>query len=222
MLKKSIGKILLVFCLMLLIFPNMGASHLISNAIETGQATIIATKTNLYSSADFSSEKVTILDEDEQPVLITLKFNDIVTINEIQEDFAYVKTEQGVDGWIYKYYLSQTPSQAVYPVFNATIRKDTIIYDIDKANSGNLAMAGTRVYIFNGYDKKEDLTQVQIVLEDTSLFVGYIATEDLEPDGVSKMLIVAITVIAAAVTIILSLLYIKKKIKKKKKRKEKA
>ncbi|MBQ8444715.1 MAG: hypothetical protein IJX25_05130, partial [Clostridia bacterium] len=92
------------------------------------------------------------------------------------------------------------------------------IYDIDMTSTGQLVKAGSRIYIYDGFDKNNKLTAVQVVLEDTSLYVGYIATADVEPDGVSKMLIVAITVIIAAVTIVLSLVFIKKKKKKKEKK----
>ncbi|MBE7074222.1 MAG: hypothetical protein E7379_03945 [Clostridiales bacterium] len=215
--KKSFGKIILSLCLILLSLFSIGKNPMFANALSNGQAFVIASKCNLYSSADFQSTKVTVLDQDEQPVLITLKFNDTVTISEIQEDFAFVQTSKGAQGWIYKYYLSQNTSQDIYPVFNASIRKDTIIYDVNKTSTEKLALAGTRVYIYGGFNKSEEYTAVQIVLEDTSLYVGYISTADIEPDGVSKMLIVAITIISATVTIILSLLYIKKKKKKKNK-----
>ena len=221
MTKKSFSKCLMLLCLAVLILAPFGTSQVFANALSNGQAFVIASKCNLYSFADFASQKVTVLDEDEQPVLITLKFNDSVTISSIEEDFAFVETSKGIQGWIYKYYLSQNDSQDVYPVFNATIRKDTIIYDVNKASTEKLALAGTRAYIYGGYNKKEEYTAVQIVLEDTSLYVGYISTADIEPDGVSKMLIVAITIITAAVTITLSLLFIKKKMRKKRKLKEK-
>ncbi|MBQ8792703.1 MAG: SH3 domain-containing protein [Clostridia bacterium] len=218
MTKKICGKLMLMLCLAVLLVAGISTPQLYSHALSLGQASVIATKTSLYTSADFSSEKVTILDEDEQPVLITLKLNDSVEISQIQEDFAYVTTSKGYTGWMYKYYLSQNDAQDVYPVFNATIRTDTIIYDIDKTSTSQLALAGSRVYIYDGFDKNQEYTAVQVVLEDTSLYVGYIATADVEPDGVSKMLIVAITVIIAAVTIVLSLVFIKKKKKKKEKK----
>lgn len=55
---------------------------------------------------------------------------------------------------------------------------------------------------------------VQIVLEDGSLYNGYMLKADIEPDGISATLIVGITIIVAVATIILSLLFIKKKKKK--------
>lgn len=204
---------------MLIVLFATIATPQFSSALELGQASIIASRCNLYSQADFSSDKVTVLDSEEQPVLITLRLNDTVVVNEISGDFAYVSTNKNVDGWIYKYYLSQNTERDVYPVFNGTITKDTVIYDVDKQSTSILATQGTRIYLYEGFDKGSEYTAIQIALEDSSLFTGYISTADIEPDGISKMLIVAITVIAAAVTIVLSLVFIRKK---KKKKKEKA
>ena len=63
-------------------------------------------------------------------------------------------------------------------------------------------------------DSEEDFVAVQIVLEDGSLYNGYMLKADIEPDGISATLIVGITIIVAVATIILSLLFIKKKKKK--------
>ncbi|MBO5394294.1 MAG: SH3 domain-containing protein [Clostridia bacterium] len=217
MTKKLFSKLFIGLCLLFTLVGSFAAPKL-SSALELGHAFVIASRCNLYQEAKFDSDKVTVLDEEEQPVLITLKLNDTVTVNDTQDDFAFVTTEKGAQGWVYKFYLSQNTSPDIYPVFNGSVRKDTVIYDIDKNSTGELALAGSRVYLYEGYDKKSEYTAVQIALADSSLFTGYISTADIEPDGVSKMLIVAITIIAAAATIILSLVFIKKKRKKKEKK----
>ena len=210
--KKIFLSLLLIIPLILSLFiPSISA-----NAIESGGAYVIASKCNLYSEAKFDSEKVTTLDDLEQPVLITLKFGEEVIITEIQDDFAKVSV-RNVEGWVYKYYLSQSNSQDVYPVFNGTVRKDSVVYDVDKEPTEIIAKADSRIFIYKGFSKKE-LTAVQIVLDDGSLYTGYLTTADIEPDGVSKLLIVAITIIIAAVTIILSIIFIKKGRKKKDKK----
>lgn len=211
--KIFIGLFLLIAAVALFATPQF------SSAIELGQASVIASRCNLYTNADFESEKVTILDSEQQPVLITLKLNDVVTVNEVSGNFAHVTTAKQINGWIYKYYLSQNAERNIYPVFNGTITNDTVIYDTDKQSTGILATKGSRIYLYQGFDKSSEYTAVQIALEDSSLFTGFIPTADIEPDGISKMLIVAITVIAAAVTIVLSLVFIRKKQKKKKEKK---
>ena len=218
--KRIWSKLIIVAIIFATALASFTSPANFSHALDNGQAFVIASKCNLYNSADFTSDKVTYLDEEDQSVLITLKFNDSVTISDIQDDFAFVTTEKGHTGWMYKFYLTQNTSQDVYPVFNATIRTDTVIYDIEQNSTGKIATAGTRVFLYNGFDKTAELTPIQFALEDTTLYVGYISTKDIEPDGISKMLVVALTVIIAAVTIILSLLFIKKKTKKKKKKAE--
>ncbi|MBP3345238.1 MAG: hypothetical protein J6K97_03440 [Clostridia bacterium] len=219
--KKSVFVIIaMLFSMMLSLFSFSQPS---SNALSTGQASVIASKCNLYNDADFESGKVIVLDEDEQPVIITLRLNDTVTINEIQGDWANVTTSKNIDGWIYRFYLTQNSSQDVYPVFNGKVLKDSPIFDMDLKESGHAAKANQRIFIYKGIEEEkghEGYTAIQIVLEDGSLYSGYISTKSIEADGVSRLLIVAITIIVAAVTIILSIVFIRKKSKKKKNNKK--
>ena len=191
-------------------------SNFWTNALsETGEAKVIVSRSYLYTSDNFSSEKVSFT-QDESTILVVLEHGDSVTIKFFSGDFAYVSTEDEKEGYIYKYYISDNISQSVYPVFNASIRKDSTIFDIDKNATQYTAKKGSRVYIYKGFNDKEEYTAVQIVLEDESLYNGYILTEDINPDGVSGLLIIAISVIIATVTIILSLIFMKKKKKKDK------
>ena len=83
-------------------------------------------------------------------------------------------------------------------------------------DTGLIAKKDTRIFIYSGFNEKKQYTPVQLVLEDGSLYNGYIKTADIKPDGISSLLIIGISIIAAAVTIILSLVFIQKKNKKKK------
>lgn len=184
-------------------------------ALEHGQsATVIASRCNLYKNADFSSEKILITIEEDAPVEYYLKHNDVVDVLEFENDFALVSTTDQVEGWVYKYYLTQNSSQTVYPVFNATIRNDSIIYDMDLNESGFEVKKNQRVYVYKSFSEKENYTAVQVVLEDQSLYNGYILTKNVNPDGISGLLISAISIIIAGVTIVLSIVFIKKKKKK--------
>lgn len=178
------------------------------------EAIVIASRCQVYKGSDFSSEKLTIEIEG-QEILYRLKHKEIVDVLSVYGDFALVKTGKDIEGYVYKYYLTQNSSQQVYPVFNASIRNDTILYDMDFQNSGHAMPKGKRVFIYQSFNEKEEYTAVQVVLEDQSLYNGYISTKDLAPDGISGILIAGISIIAAAVTIVLSLLFMKKKIKKK-------
>lgn len=182
--------------------------------IPNQDAIIIASYCYLYSSPSFSSEIVKI---DENPFI--LYHNEKVTIIEENEDFILVKTQnEQTQGWVYKYYLTTNTSQIVYPVFNASVRNDNaIIYDINKSPTELKANAGQRVYLYDGFDDKNEFTAVQLLLEDGSLYNGYLKSADISPDGVSSLLIVGISIIAACVTIILSIIFIKKTKKNKSK-----
>lgn len=184
---------------------------------EGGIAKIIVSRCHLYKEADFSSDKVTYM-ENEQEILIELWHGDEVKIESIGEKFVFISTEENIEGYVYKYYLSDSTSQVVYPVFNASLRKDSVIFDLDKKETGYIGKKNARIYIYEGFDDDKEYTALQIVLEDGSLYNGYVLTENVNPDGVSGLLIIAISVIAAAVTVILSLLFIKKKKDKKNKR----
>ena len=187
----------------------IGFSMLFSFSVG-GEGVIIASHCYLFSSPSFESEKIMSGDSE-----LVLYHNDKVIILQEDGDFLLVKTdEQDKEGYVYKYYVTSNSSQDVYPVFNATIRNDSIIYDIDKNPTEWKAKAGSRVYIYGGFNEK-GMTAVQVVLEDGSLYNGYVNSVDLKPDGISSTLIVGISVIAAAVTIILSIIFLKKTKKKK-------
>ena len=180
------------------------------------QAVVIASRSNLYVNPDFASEKVTTFDEFGQTVIISVFHNNTVTVLEEVGDFAKIETSNNHQGYIYKYYLTQNSTQQVYPFFNATIRNDTTIFDIEQKETAFTAKQNQRAYIYQGFNEKEDYTAVQIVLEDGSLYNGYVLTSNIKPDGVNSSLIVAITIIVATTTIVLSIVFIRKKSKKKK------
>ena len=176
-------------------------------------AYIISSRAYLYSQASFSSEKV-MTDGQE----IVLEHGYTLTILGEQDDFLEVSinyNDNDLTGYIYKYYVTSSTSQTVYPVFNGSVRRDAVVYDVDFSPQYTIK-AGQGVYIYNGYDSNKEYTAVQVVLEDGSLYNGYVKTQDLQPQGISPLLIVGITIIAACVTVLLSLIFIKK-VKKNKK-----
>lgn len=214
-------KILILCLFMLMAFSSVSFSATNSFALEIGKtATVIASRCCLYENADFSSNKLTLSSGEEEPSIFYLKHGDKVDITEDQNDFVKIiytqNKNQTIHGWAYKYYFTQNTSQSVYPVFNATIRTDTIIYDMDYQNSGYSAKKNQRVFIYKSFEQ-EGYTAVQVVLENQTLYNGYVLKKDVNPDGVSGLLIAGISIIIAGVTIVLSLVFIKKKKKKSKK-----
>ena len=190
----------------------IGLSMLFSYSVG-GEGVIIASHCYLFSSPSFESEK--IMNDDSELILY---HNDKVTILQEEGDFLLIRTEEyDKEGYVYKYYVTSNSSQDVYPVFNATIRNDTTIYDLDQNPTEWTAKAGSRVYIYGGFNEN-GMTAIQVVLEDGSLYNGLVNSEDLSPDGISSTLVIGISVIAAAVTIILSIVFLKKTKKKKAKK----
>lgn len=204
----------LILAIMFLALPLSCGGFLTSASsfnLQTGkEAQIISSKCDLYLQPSFASEKL----KDGETV-VSFKHGSIVLVKELSEDFALIEKDE-IEGWAYKYYLTQNTSQDVYPVFNGKIRNNTSIYDIEMKDTGLIAKKDTRIFIYSGFNEKKQYTPVQLVLEDGSLYNGYIKTADIKPDGISSLLIIGISIIAAAVTIILSLVFIQKKNKKKK------
>lgn len=213
--KFNLYSIFIIIFAFLILFSHFPAKK--SHALEIGgDAKVIVSRCYVYSDATFEAEKLKIV-ENEDEVFVTLKFGEVVKINGFNGDFAWVTTAEDKNGYVYKYYLSDNKSQEIYPVFNASLRRESQILDIDFEETGLKASKNARVYLYEGFDDDKKYTAVQIVLEDGSLYNGYILTEDIKPDGVSALLIVGLSVIIATVTIVLSLLFIKKKKKKEKK-----
>lgn len=212
--RKSLsGFIILIIALILPLFLPTPITN--ADALNVGsEAKVIVSRCYLYAENSFSSEKVVYIEE-ENTITVSFKHGDTVNVQSINGDFAYVTTDNQHVGYIYKYYLTDNVSQAVYPVYNASVRRTTAIYDIEKTKTDLSLKKGTRIYLYEGFNKKGDLTAAQFTLEDGSLYNGYINTADIKPDGISGLLIAGITIILAVVTIVLSLVFIKKKKKKK-------
>ena len=171
---------------------------------------VIATYAYFYSQPDFDSERLKAGDE-----YILLQHGEILQVEGVDGDFVLSSCEKG-SGYIYQYYLSQSQSLTVYPVFNGSVRNDgAAIYDIDGQPTSFTAKAGQGVYIYNGFKDQGDFTSLQIVLEDGQLYNGLMKNVDIKPDGVSGLLIIGVSIIACCVTIILTIVFLKKKKKVK-------
>lgn len=206
--------LILIFIVVFSLFALSTNNNFSSLALESGQtATVIASRCLVYEHPDFSSNQTMVEIEGEaQPLKLTHKQE--VEILDLEGDFAKIKTANNIEGYVYKYYLTQNTPQQVYPVFNARIRSDTILFDLDYQNSGYALTKDDRVFVYKSFSEKKEYTAVQVVLEDQSLYNGYVLTKDVAPDGISGILIAGISIIAAAVTIVLAIVFMKKKKKK--------
>lgn len=174
---------------------------------STNYAQIVVSACYLFTAPSFESEKVLDLSNEK----IILKQNDSVLVLEESGDFALVQIDNTIRGYVYKYYLSYGENIDVYPTFNATIRHDaTRVFNLDYSQSNIVLDSGTRVFIYGGYDDKNEYTAIQFVDGNGTLIHGFVQTSNINPDGVSSLLIVGISIIVACVTIILSIIFIKK------------
>ncbi len=176
-------------------------------AISPVNVTVNANSCYLYQEPSFESEKVYVDEE-----AFVLNHGDTLTIIEEKDNFALVQTIDNTIGYVYKFYLAYPDDYQIYPTFNASVRNNnSIIYNLEKEKTTYTANAGDKIFLFEGYDADSEFTAIQIVLENGSLYNGYMLTKDVSPNGISASLIVGITIICAVATIILSLLFIKKK-----------
>lgn len=174
-------------------------------------AIVLASRCPLYSAPNFTSAIVQYEDAD-----FYLSRNDQVEIIQTEGEFVLVKANETTQGYIYKYYLTQNSSQITYPVFNATMRENSPIYDLEKT-SVDIAEKGKRVFIFNGFDNVDGgFTEIQIVLENGELYSGLVKSSSLKPDGINRNAIIAIPIILAGITVVLSIVFLGRKKKKKK------
>ena len=90
-------------------------------------AFVLASRCPLYSTPDFTSSIVQYEETD-----YFLSQNDQVEVLSTEGDFVLVKTSENVEGYVYKYYLTQNTSQETYPVFNCSVRENCLVYDLKK------------------------------------------------------------------------------------------
>ena len=166
----------------------------------------------VYTDPSFDASKVEIEGE-----TYYIKLYDEVEFKQEQDDFYLVKTKDNIEGWVYKYYLTSNKSQSVYPVFNASLRHDCELFDFNEQPLNQTLKKGSRVYLYKGFNDKEKYTSIQYIAEDGFLVNAMVETGQIQPDGVSSLMIVAISLVASLSTIILMVVFIKKPKKKNKK-----
>ncbi len=211
-------KKLLVFCLIICSFFGVFGVPQEYLFADEEICQVVATNCYLYESPEFT---VKMKDSSESNiVLVHGQKLSILTGGQESEDFIYVQVafDQLYSGYVYKHYVTTNPIvQDTYPVFNAKVAvEDAIVYDLNKENLLTTLDKGVKLYLYEGYEKKEPFTAVCFAGEDGKLVYGFMKTTDLSPNGINAGVITGIMVIVSCVTIILLLVFMKK-IKKKKK-----
>lgn len=171
---------------------------------------VLTNSANLYLSPDFSSEIVVELSKDDELTLIDKNQIDGFYYVSFQDNDAVFK------GYVFNECVGVIEnSQESILSYNATILNDTDVYSISTNETLCKVKKGTRVFLYEGYDKEKDLLAIKFENEG-KIIVGYVQIEDVKPDGVNYALIVSITAIVALVSIIIILLNVSKKKRHKK------
>lgn len=183
---------------------------LFTGAVSGTQVSVVADFCYLYSSPSFEE----VVEYEGSPLRI--EHLDFLTVLEDDETTQFIKVkveEKNIEGYVYRYYVTySSPSQEVYPVFNGKVTKnDAVIYDLNRVDSTYRAKNGQGIYLYSGFTDKEKMNAVAIVLDDGSLYYGFMETKDIAPNGVNGGLITGIMVIVSCLTIIFLLLFMKKK-----------
>ncbi len=176
-----------------------------------GETVYVLTNTaSLYSSPSLTSEIVFELE----------KGDELSLLDQSQVDGFYYVSYQDENGSYNGYVFNECVgalenSQESVLSYNATILNDTDVYSLSTNERICTVKKGTRVFLYEGYDKEKDFLAIKFENEG-EIVVGYVSIENLKPDGVNYALIVSITAIIALVSIIIILLNVTKKKRHKK------
>lgn len=194
LMKKLIALLLCLFCFA----PTANLSH-----AETEQMVYVVNACYVYETASFDTKKL----DGDQPVKLLV--GQSAKLKEEEGDFWLVESGE-IEGYVYKYCLTKNaPQEDVYLNFNATVERTATIYDLEMSPAFQVKK-GQRVYLYQGYSKDE-YTKVALLRDDGTPFYGFIATNDIVPDGINAGLITGIAVIISCLTLIFLLLFMKKK-----------
>ncbi len=180
---------------------------------DLGEVMVIANEVKLFEEGNFEKP---ILNQNNEPVTIA-HGEKLKVLEEENDNFIKVEYKE-MQGYVYARYITfNILSQEVYPVFNASVEIDGCqVYDLDQTKIIAKLNKGKELYLYQGYNKQNDMTAVCFVGENGKLIYGYIKTQELSPYGINAGVITGIVVAASCVTIILLLLFMKKTKKKKK------
>ena len=214
--KHVFSVIFLVFCVLFSSFSfclNVYAQEDLVFFVNSNSASI-------YQTYDLSSEKIDMLLHKDK---VIVEANDSGAIEYISGDdfvffkiLAYNDLETKTEG--YGFVLADLLSKAVnqietIPNFNAKTIDNAKVYfktDTNFEESDITLNKGTRIYLYEGYKRKNEYCAVSFEFENQILY-GYVKTYQIKPDGINPLLITCTTLIIAVLTISLSLILIKKK-----------
>lgn len=207
-------KILLIFSLCLLCLPSVN----FANAESEKEYICIANSCYLYTSPSLGVNNMSE---------IMVKHKDILTLEEdesgnlkVYDSFYSVLSVNGktTSGYIFSQFVVENSSGIeTYPTFNATLKNDTNLYEIngEEFTETDIALEkGTRVFLYEGFDNDITGYNAVAVKIGNELLYGYVLKSEVAPDGINPAIIYAITIALACIGIIMAFLFMKNKKKK--------
>ena len=182
-------------------------------ATQEKQVMVVQNSTNLYSSTDFNSV-----------VLCTIPHKTILDSHgTVNNEYTFYKvTYNNFTGFVYANHCMdmELASPTEFLDYNGKIKSESanVYYKVNESFSKfeNITLIkDTEIRILDGYDIDKEYTLVSFIYENAN-FTYYIKTTDITPYGVSRTLIVAISIIITCISLILLLFGSSfKKLKKK-------
>ena len=171
---------------------------------------VLADTTCIFEEASYSSSQLAELEYGDQLTLLE---------EEITNGFyhvEFVENEMAIQGYVPADIVGEKPDeQDVIIGYNASLLQDAEVLSLTDDKPICTLKKGTRVFLYEGYDKSLDTLSIKFYHEGKVL-LGKVSTDAVKPDGVNPGLIVAIMAIVAIVTIIIILFGITKKKRHKK------
>lgn len=204
---KRIFCILFLFCLLFL--PNNQDTIFANNE---KQVMVVQNQTNLYSSTDLESV-----------VLCKINLKTILKVEDtIENNYTFYKvTYNNFTGFVYSNHCMDIANRSPndYLDYNGKIISDNTKVYLSKNDTSlvsNFTLPkDTKIQILDGYDKNKDWTLISFIYEDIS-YIYYVKTNDIHADGISKTVIIIISIVITCISLILILFGVSfKKIKRK-------
>ena len=179
---------------------------------------VTANRASVFESPDFSSAKIGQIEHD---VEVYVQMENDAPQEFKNEGFVFYKiTQADLEGYVFADLLTpKSDTITAIPSFNGQTNTESIVFwkqDNEMVESEIILDKGERIFLYEGYNSKEEYNAIAFVHENEVLY-GYLKTENISPDGINTAIITCITIIIALLGIIFAWLFMKnRKVKLKK------
>jgi hypothetical protein len=167
------------------------------------QVRVIFNQTRIFNTSDFS--EITAQQQLEQITIKTAQLHEVFDVVAEQEDFYLIEVSAGVLGYVQKIAVidNSITSPKTYLQTNATLKTQTKVFE--KINNTFIEQplqlpSGTRLRLLNGFDKSTQYTLVSFE-QQNQVYTYYVKTNLVDPDGIDRNILLAITLIISALSI---------------------